>query len=204
VYRWLDGETPTIDRIAEPRRAAVELAGFVTALRGVDPTGGPPPQASNAFRGVPIGDGAPSVAQDKAVRHRIARLADMVDTDGLTAVWEAALAAPAWDGPPVWVHGDLASGNLLAIDGRLHAVIDFGCLGVGDPACDLMVAWTFLSAESRAVFRATLGVDDASWARGRGWGLAMSLPSPESLSDTADPARAACARRRLDELVADV
>jgi aminoglycoside phosphotransferase (APT) family kinase protein len=203
VYAWLEGENPTIERIADPGQAARELAGFITALRRIDPAGGPPPEASNAFRGVPMGDGRPSVAEDARVRRDIAALAAVVDTDAVTAVWMAALeAAPAWDGPPVWIHGDLAPGNLLAVDGRLSAVIDFGCLAVGDPACDLMVAWTFLPAESRAVFRAALSVDDATWARGRGWGLAMMLPSPADFSDS-DPARAAGARRLVEEFIAD-
>src|SRR5262245_60516871 len=117
-----------------------------------------------------MGDVRPSVAVDGRVRSLIAALDGLVDTDALTAVWEAALAAaPAWDGQPVWVHGDLTPGNLLAVDGRLSAVIDFGCLGAGDPAIDLMVAWTFLPADARTVFRAALAVDDATWARGRGW-----------------------------------
>lgn len=138
----------------------------------------------------------------RLVRPKIAALVDLVDTDAVTAVWEAALAAPAWDGPPVWIHGDPAPGNLLAIDGRLSAVIDFGTLAVGDPACDLIAVWTFLSAQARDVFRAALSIDDATWARGRGWGLTAVLPSPADLSE-ADPVRAARARRRLDELVAD-
>jgi len=203
VYPWLEGENPAIERITDPDQAARDLAGFITTLQRIDPAGGPPPESSNAFRGVPVGDSRPSIAVDARVRSMIAALDGVVDTDAVTAVWEAALAAaPAWDGRPVWIHGDLTPGNLLAVDGRLSAVIDFGCLGVGDPACDLMVAWTFLSAESRAVFRAAFPVDDATWARGRGWGLAMMLPAPADFSDT-DPVRAAGARRFVEELIAD-
>ncbi|HEU4423701.1 MAG TPA: aminoglycoside phosphotransferase family protein [Pilimelia sp.] len=203
VYPWLDGANPAIDRVTDPCQAAKDLAEFITALRRIDPTGGPSPETSNAFRGVPLGDSRPSIAVDSRVRPMIAALDGAVDVDALTAVWEAALvAAPAWDGRPVWIHGDLTPGNLLAVDGRLSAVIDFGCMGVGDPACDLMVAWTFLSAESRAVFRAALAVDDTTWARGRGWGLAMTLPSPADFSD-ADPVRAAGARRLVDEFIVD-
>jgi aminoglycoside phosphotransferase (APT) family kinase protein len=101
------------------------------------------------------------------------------------AVWEAGLAAPAWDGPGVWVHGDPAPSNLLAVDGRLSAVIDFGTLAVGDPAVDLIAAWTVLDAAQRPAFREALGVDDATWARGRVWGMAALLPErvDELLSD---------------------
>jgi Phosphotransferase enzyme family len=130
----------------------------------------------------------------------------LVDTDALTAVWQAALAAaPAWDGRPVWIHGDLTPGNLLAVDGQLRAVIDFGCLGVGDPAGDLLVAWTWLRADTRAVFRAALSVDAATWTRGRGWGLAMTLPQDhsEALSDFIDIPRP-IGQRALPKLVVPI
>lgn len=206
VYRWLDGEVPDADdpaSIADPGEAAVQLADFIRALQRISPAGGPPPQWSNAFRGVPMGSGDDSIAVEARVRPKLAALAGLVDTAALTEVWESALAAPAWDRPPLWIHGDLAPGNLLARDGRLSAVIDFGTLGVGDPACDLMVAWTFLPAAGREAFRTALPVDHATWVRGRGWGLACCLPDPEVLADGADPARAARARRVLDEIVAD-
>jgi aminoglycoside phosphotransferase (APT) family kinase protein len=135
------------------------------------------------------------IAQDGRVRCRIAALDGLVDTDALTAVWQAALAAaPAWDGRPVWIHGALTPGNLLAVDGQLRGVIDFGCLGVGDPAGDLLVAWTLLRADTRAVFRAVFPVDAATWARGRGWGLAMTLP-PGSLGSAVSLYRHSAADR---------
>jgi aminoglycoside phosphotransferase (APT) family kinase protein len=203
VYRWLPGETVAVERLADPVRTASELAGFIAALQKIDATGGPGPEWSNAFRGVPMGDERDSVAVEARVRPKIAALRGLIDVGAVTAVWEAALAAPAWDGPPVWIHGDLAQGNLLAVDGRLSAVIDFGTLAVGDPACDLMPAWTFLSAEARGVFRAALDVDDATWARGRGWGLASSLPSlDDPYFDV--PGRRDAALRQLDELIADL
>ncbi|GAA3740547.1 aminoglycoside phosphotransferase (APT) family kinase protein [Spinactinospora alkalitolerans] len=203
VYRWLEGGAATTDGLADPVRTAIELAGFIAALQGIDPTGGPGPEQSNAFRGVPMGDARDSLAADARVRPKIAALKGMVDTDAVMAVWEAALAAPAWDGPPVWIHGDLATGNLLAVDGRLSAVIDFGTLAVGDPACDLLPAWKFLPAEARGAFRAALDVDDATWARGRGWGLAASLPVPDDPFFD-DPARVTTALHHLDELIADL
>jgi aminoglycoside phosphotransferase (APT) family kinase protein len=203
VYRWLEGETATAEGLADPVAAAKELAEFITALQRVDPTGGPGPEWSNAFRGVPMGDERDSVAVEARVRPKIEALKDLIDVGAVTAVWEAALAAPAWDGPPVWIHGDLATGNLLAVDGRLSAVIDFGTLAVGDPACDLLPAWAFLPAEARPAFREALGVDEATWARGRGWGLASSLPAPSDPYYADHPVRARTALRRLDELIAD-
>jgi aminoglycoside phosphotransferase (APT) family kinase protein len=201
VYRWLDGENADLDRIADPRRTATELAEFFTALQGLDPTGGPPPEASNGFRGVPMGDERDSPAVETRIRPRIAALEGLADTAAVTAMWEAALAAPAWDGPPVWIHGDPAPTNMLMRDGRLSAVIDFGTMAVGDPACDLIVAWAFLSAEARDVFRSALAVDDATWARGRGWGLTACLPSPADLA--AGDRRAVRDLERLDDLIAD-
>jgi len=98
-----------------------------------------------------------------------------VDVAQVRRAWEAALAAGAWAGQPVWLHGDLHPANLLVADHELSAVIDLGLLGVGDPACDLMVAWTYLSADSRAAFRSAVAVDDATWSRGRGWALLFGL-----------------------------
>jgi aminoglycoside phosphotransferase (APT) family kinase protein len=197
IYRWLEGEPADPDHMADPGAAASALAEFLAALQGIDADGGPPPEWSNGFRGVGFGDERDSPIVESRVRPKIAALEGLIEIEPVTAVWEAALAAPAWDGPPLWVHGDPAPGNLLARHGELSAVIDFGTLAVGDPAVDLIAAWQFVTAEHREAFRSTLGVDDATWARGRGWGLAAVLPSPEDL--TADPARA---RRRLDELLA--
>lgn len=202
VYRWLEGEVATPEGLVDPAGAAADLAGFVNALRRIDPAGGPGPQWSNAFRGVPMGDERDSLASEARVRPKIAALRGVVDTAAVTAVWEAALAAPAWEGPPTWVHGDLAVGNVLSVEGRLSAVIDFGTLAVGDPAVDLLPAWKLLPAAGRPVFRAALDVDDAMWARGRGWALAASLPVPDDPCFT-DPTRIQTALGHLDELVAD-
>lgn len=203
VYRWLDGETATAEGFVDPEQTALELAEFVRALQKIDATDGPGPEWSNAFRGVPMGDERDSLASEARVRPKIAALEGLVDTAAVTAVWEAALAAPAWDAPPVWIHGDLATGNLLAVDGELSAVIDFGTLAVGDPAVDLLAAWKFLPDRARGVFREALGVDDATWARGRGWALAGSLPVPDDPFFQKDPARVTAALHHLEQLVAD-
>ncbi|KUO18254.1 hypothetical protein AQJ91_26295 [Streptomyces dysideae] len=109
--------------LADPVRAALDLAEFIGALQSVDATGGPGPEQSNAFRGVPMGDPRDSIAVEARVRPKIEVLkgTGLVDTDAVTEVWKAALAAPAWQKPPVWIHGDLDAGNLLARDGRLSA-----------------------------------------------------------------------------------
>ncbi|GIG69686.1 aminoglycoside phosphotransferase family protein [Phytomonospora endophytica] len=163
VSRWLTGDTATVDGLADPPTAAAELAGFLKALRGL-PTDGVAPDT-----------GDPLAERDRSTREAIAAVAGVFDSVALTEVWEDALAAPAWAGPPVWHHGDMHNGNLLTVDGRLDAVIDFGGLGVGDPAGDLVVAWTLFEREAREVFRAALGVDDATWTRGRGWAVSTGL-----------------------------
>jgi aminoglycoside phosphotransferase (APT) family kinase protein len=144
----------------------------------------------------------PLATRDASTRAAIAALGGMIDTEAATAAWEAALQAPVWDAPPVWIHGDLQSGNLLAVEGRLSAVIDFGCLAVGDPACDVMVAWTLFSAETRPAFRAALPVDDATWARGRGWALSTGLIALPYYHIT-NPVLAGIARRAIAEVLAD-
>lgn len=193
VYRWLDGEIATVATIADRPRLATNLAHFLVALQRIDATGGPPPGRHNFFRGGPL------IVYDGETRRAIADLARRIDTAAVTAVWDAALAA-RWCGSPVWVHGDVSSGNLLVEDGRLSAVIDFGCSAVGDPACDLAIAWTFLAGASREAFRAALPVDPRTWARGRGWALWKALIT---FDQPASPAVARPPPRVVDEVLAD-
>ncbi len=194
VCRWLNGDDATAEPVTDMRAAAKVLGDFVAALWRLDPAGGPAPGVHNSERGVPL------ATRDPDVREAISNLAGTIDTHAATAAWKAALDAPEWDGPPVWIHGDLAPGNLLVERGRLSAVVDFGCLGVGDPACDVMVAWTFLTAETRDVFRAALPIDDAIWERGRGWALSVGLIALPYYRDT-NPVLAGNARRWIEEVL---
>jgi aminoglycoside phosphotransferase (APT) family kinase protein len=196
VYQWLEGENATIEYIADPGQAATELAQFIAALQRIDPTDGPLPGVHNSFRGVPLS------TRDAETRAAIAALDGMLDTGAVTAAWDDALQAPAWQGPPVWLHGDISPLNLLVEQGQISAVIDFGCLGVGDPACDLQVAWNLLSAQTRNIFRAAISVDDATWARGRGWALSVGLIALPYYQNT-NPVLANIARRAIDGVLAD-
>jgi aminoglycoside phosphotransferase (APT) family kinase protein len=168
IYAWLDGETATADRIGDQDEFARDLAGFLAALQDVEAADGPPPGTHNWFRGGPLR------TYDEDTHGALEELAGHVDVELARDIWTRALQAP-WDGVDRWFHGDVAAGNLLLDDGRLSAVIDFGTCGVGDPACDLAVAWTLLSADSRPTFRDRLSVDEDSWARGRGWALWKAL-----------------------------
>ena len=197
VYRWLEGENATIERIADLGQAATDLAQFVAALQRIDPTGGPAPEEDNSSRGEPL------AARDAPTRAAIARLRGAVDFGAVTAAWDAALRAPAWRRAPVWIHGDLDSRNLLVERGRLSAVIDFGCLGVGDPACDVMVAWKVLSAHTRDIFRAELSVDEATWARGRGWAVSQALMALSYYTLETNPVLVREAHRWMAEVLAD-
>ncbi len=196
IQRWLPGENAIVAHIADPRRAAADLAGFVAALHGIDSPAAPPPGRSDSSRGVPL------ARRDAATREAIASLDGVVDTTAAAAAWEAALGEPPWSAAPVWIHGDLTPGNLLVDSGRLTAVLDFATLAVGDPACDLAVAWSFLSAETRPVFRAVLGVDEATWARGRGWALSLALIVLPYYMHT-NPVMVAGAHRTIAEVLAD-
>ncbi len=169
VYRWLEGESAALELLDDLCGSARELAHFLHALQAL-PTQGAPradPETSTS-RGLPL------ATRDAATRQAIAALSDRLEAAAALKVWQAALDAPTWAGAPVWFHGDLLSGNLLVRRGRLSAVIDFGGLGVGDPACDLMIAWSLFSGESREAFRAALPLDDAAWARGRGHALSQA------------------------------
>jgi len=192
VSRWLDGDVATAEELADSSHAAVQLAEFLTALQAFVPEDFPVEDAREDLTGRPLTD------RDRATRAAIAEVDGAFDGAAMTELWDAALRAPGWDGPPVWFHGDFHTGNLLTVAGRLSAVIDFGELGIGDPACDLIIAFTLMSAGSRAVFRATLGVDDATWTRGRGWALATGLNAYTSYA-AVNPRVAAQTTRQITE-----
>jgi aminoglycoside phosphotransferase (APT) family kinase protein len=193
VRGWLPGETADRARIADLSRFAVEVAEFLRALWSCDPTGGPLAGEHSWYRG------ASPAYYDEETRRCLAALDGQVDTGRAAAVWDAALDAE-WRGRPGWFHGDVAVGNLLVRDGRLAAVIDFGTSGVGDPACDLVIAWTMFTGPSRAAFRRAVDQDGGTWARARGWVLWKALLT---LSGTTDPEQAAADRRLVAEVLAD-
>jgi aminoglycoside phosphotransferase (APT) family kinase protein len=169
VLRWLPGATPGAADAGRSEHFAQELAGFLVALRAVPAADGPPPGPHNFFRG-----GPPGYYADQ-VHEALHALGDGVDGPGAAAVWRAAEQASPGTGQPVWIHGDVAAGNLLTGGGRLTAVIDFGGCAVGDPACDAVPAWTLFSGAARSRFREELGLDDGTWARARGWALWKAL-----------------------------
>jgi aminoglycoside phosphotransferase (APT) family kinase protein len=192
VNPWLPGEPASTERIPDAVPFALDLAGFVAALRSVDTEGGPQPGKHNWFRGATLR------TYDAQARRALAALAGHLDVDPAREIWQTALAAP-WDGVDVWFHGDLAPGNLLLDDGKLAAVIDFGTCGVGDPSCDLAIAWTLLTADGRQAFREHLSIDEATWARGRGWALWKTLVAcAQTVGRTGE--EAANARRVLGEI----
>lgn len=195
VRGWLPGGTARPERIADMPRFAVEVAEFLLALQRCDTGGGPAAGEHSFYRGTP------PAHYDEETRRCLAALKGQVDTDRAAAVWDAALAADR-HGEPVWFHGDIASGNLLVADGRLTAVIDFGTSGVGDPACDLVIAWGMFHGDSRAAFRRTVGQDDGTWARARGWALWKALLVLSQTIDT-DEELAALNRHVIAEVLAD-
>jgi aminoglycoside phosphotransferase (APT) family kinase protein len=197
VYEWIDGTTATPERIHDLPRFASDIAEFLIALQRIDATDGPLPGAHNYFRG------APPEVYDAEARQAIDTLGNSIDADAATSVWDAALTT-RWQDPPVWFHGDISTGNLLLRDGRLSAVIDFGTCGVGDPACDLAIAWITFDESSRELFRSALNLDDDTWARARGWTIWKALIVAAGSAGTHSPrTEALAARRVIDRVIAD-
>ena len=166
IVRWIEGERATPDNV-DPRQAAVDLAAFVRALHACDAADGPPAGSATWWRGMPLH------IWEGRLDEWVAKLDGFYDVTNALAVWQEAVAAPAWDRPGVWFHGDLAA-NLIARDGRLVGAID-SPYGVGDPACDLMPGWTFFRGEVRRIFFDEVGLDEATITRARGWAIAPAL-----------------------------
>lgn len=195
IYRWLHGEPASADHIADPVRFALDLAGFLAALQNVDAADGPQPGKHNWFRGATLR------TYETQVQHALTALEGQIDADLAREIWKTALDAP-WNGVDTWFHGDIAPGNLLLDGGELAAVIDFGTCGVGDPSCDMAIAWTLLTADGRHTFRERLSIDEATWARGRGWALWKTLVTSAQTMNQTDM-EAANARRVLAEIFSE-
>jgi aminoglycoside phosphotransferase (APT) family kinase protein len=191
IYRWIDGQVYADDLVDDEHQAADDLAQFLAELRRMDVVG------------APRGGRRPLGELDAVTRSRIESARDVIDSGAAIAAWEHALTAPAWDGIPVWIHADLLRPNLLVAEGRLCAVIDFGGAGVGDPAADVIAAWTVFSQAGRGTFRSALDVDDGTWNRARGFALhhaAMAIPY---YTET-NPGFVAFAKRTAEEVLGDI
>jgi aminoglycoside phosphotransferase (APT) family kinase protein len=195
VARWLDGTNAGPADLPDPGQAAHDLANLLRALHAIDATGGPL-AVTHGFRSAPLAH------TDAELRRSIASLPGDIDRDAVAQVWERALRLPAWDRAPVWSHGDLMPDNLLWLDGRLSAVIDFGCLAVGDPACDLEIAWALFDRDGRRALRDAVGADEPLWLRGRAIALAHAVVYiPYYLHSR--PKGVAAARAVLREVLSD-
>ena len=194
VCTWLEGHEATLEGLDDPRRDAAGLAAFTAALHGIGTEDGPGPGAHNGQKAEPLAD------RDDVTRSAIRSLAGELDAATALRAWDAALAA-APCGAPVWVHGDLHAPNLLVRDGSLRGVLDFGCLCVGDPAIDLLAAWSLFEGESRRAFRSATAADDAAWARGRGWALTLVVAVPYYRAS--NPVFAAVARHTVEAAIAE-
>jgi aminoglycoside phosphotransferase (APT) family kinase protein len=191
IYRWIEGE-PYADEIVDDERAVARaLARFVRDLRAVELVEAAPPAGRRPLR-----------LLDAETRSAIDRARGLIDGDATLAMWERSLAAPPWDGSPMWIHTDLLRPNLLVDDGSLRAVIDFGDVGVGDPAADVIAAWSVFNAAGRAVFRIDLDVDDDTWARARGYALHQAALIIPYYGET-NPAFVTMARRTIDEILGE-
>ena len=195
IYSWLDGDRPRVDRLHDLGQFARDAARFLLALHTIDTSDGPVAGAHNFHRGGSL------KIYDAETRKSIDMLTGEIDAKAVTDVWDTALETK-WQRPPVWVHGDFAEYNLLVKDGRLCAVIDFGCTGIGDPSCDLVIAWTFLDPTTRVHFRAAISYDPATWDRARGWAIWKALVTLAQHRDN-DPAEAKKARQVISNILAD-
>ena len=191
IYKWIDGQPYSDELVADEHQAAKDLAQFVVELRRVDPA-----------VGAPRGGRKPLGELDAVTRAAIESARGVIDSDAATVAWELALEAPAWKGKPVWIHTDLLRPNVLVHGGRIRAVIDFGGAGVGDPAADVIAAWSVFSHTARGTFRSALDVDNDTWNRARGFALHQAAMIIPYYGET-NPGFVSLAKRTVEEILAD-
>ena len=192
IGAWIAGETLQAASCSlDLLQCAADLGHFVKALHQAKVPDGPSSKRGQAL-----------ITRHEATCQAIVQLKDAYDLNQLRGLWETALSTPTWRGAPLWVHGDLHPGNLLVQHGRLRAVLDFGLTGVGDPACDMMPAWTLFTKETRENFRAVVGADADTWARGQGWALTFGLVAYPYYR-VRNPAFARVAQRTIEAALED-
>ncbi len=180
IYRWLKGgsaNTVELNDIALDT-IAIQLAYFLQELHKFDADIDSAPELHNWWRA------AHTSTYDEETRELINKLGNVIDARKASSLWQKAISSK-WGKRAVWVHGDVASGNILLNEGKLCAVIDFGCMGIGDPACDLTIAWTFFKNNSRKVFKNTFNFDTETWERARGWALWKAMFTLNEIEDKA-------------------
>lgn len=197
VHSWLPGRAVDFDALDDPCHDAGTLAGFMRAIQAHDTTGGPSPLGGGSDRGAPL------ATRDARVRVCVDELGELIDREAVLASWEASIDATPYDGPGVWIHGDLCPGNLIEDGGRITAAIDFGSLNVGDPACELLIAWNLFRGASRDAFREAAGCAEDIWLRGRGWALSCAVIGLPYYMDSHPPS-VAQAWHVLREVLGDV
>lgn len=197
IYKWIEGESANnlIFDNDTLKKIAVELASFLSQLHKIDSSGGPVGGLHNYYRGNHLS------VYDKETRSYLGLLKSFIDSDKALKLWDRAIST-SWDKNPVWVHGDFASGNILIKNGKIVAIIDFGCMGIGDPACDLVIAWTLLKDNSRVLFKEHVELDSNTWLRAKGWALWKACFELISLEDKTSP-KAKVQQHIITEVIQD-
>ncbi|BCA96402.1 hypothetical protein TUM19329_27630 [Legionella antarctica] len=191
VTKWNEGHNPNFEEDKEYEPLAKDLALFLNELHEIKLANGP-----SSRRGIPL----KAKELDEETKKAIGELEGEIDVQSLTSLWNQLSNIPYWNKEPVWVHGDFLPGNILVQNNRLSAVIDFSDLGIGDPACDLVIAWSLLNSHSRRIFRENLQhIDADTWERGRGWALSIALIMLPYYKNS-NPVLATLARRMLEHV----
>ncbi len=195
IYKWLPGKSINLLTLTdqEKKQLAFDLAKFLKELQAISDVKGLEPGQHNWWRGDHVS------IYDKGAREQIVELAEVIDTSKALALWDQACMTK-WDKTPVWIHGDFSIGNMLMENCKLSAVIDFGSSAVGDPACDLVIAWTYLSGKSRKIFISEMDLDQDTWLRARAWALWKATFELCQIADKTSP-EARLQKRIIDEVV---